>query len=131
MTTGHLPTRTSQGKRQAHVTPTRSYIPLHVCGSYCVRCRNTCVNNGGKYYSGAFSKCSADPNNLNATVYGTSYNSLLADGGGNFTQTCNQTLSWAQWQALGQDVGSILGATPSVQDLIAMGAAKVLGQVGS
>lgn len=84
------------------------------------------MNNGGQYYSGAFSKCSADPYNLNATVYRTSNNTLLADSGGNFSQKCNQTLNWAQWLALGQDTGSVLGSTPSVQELIEMGAAKVL-----
>jgi len=85
-----------------------------------------CVNNGGHYYSSAFTKCSADPDNLNVTVYRTFNNSLLADGGGHFWQKCNQTLTWTQWQLLGQDAGSTLGETPSVDELVAMGAAKVL-----
>ena len=85
---------------------------------------NTCTSADGGFYS--FSKCSADPNNLETTVYRTSNNTLFSDAGSNFSITCNQTLTFEQWQALGQDVNSITGVTPSVSELIDIGAA-VLG----
>ena len=85
---------------------------------------NTCTSADGSFYS--FSGCSANPDNLNSTVYRTANNTLLADVGANFTQQCNQTLTFAEWQALDQDAGSTTGVTPSVPELIALGAA-VLG----
>lgn len=110
---------------------------------------NTCTSADGDFYS--FSGCSANPNNLNSTVYRSEHalylrtsppmqcwaslyrlpraagnNTLLADVGSTFSITCNQTLSFAQWQALDQDVGSSTGITPSVPELIDLGA-TVLG----
>jgi hypothetical protein len=85
---------------------------------------NTCTSSDGDFYS--FSGCSSNPDNLATTVYVTANNTLLADAGQAFTQSCNQTLSFEQWQALGQDAGSATSETPDVQTLISLGAA-VLG----
>jgi hypothetical protein len=84
---------------------------------------NTCTSADGAFYS--FSKCSTT--NLDTTVYVTANNTLLADAGAAFSQDCGVALDFASWQALGQDAGSTTGVTPSVAELIALGAAKVLG----
>ena len=76
------------------------------------------------FYS--FSGCSADPNTLNTTVYVTANNTLYADQGVVFTQGCKQQLTFAQWQALGQDTGSTTDVTPDVPTLIAIGADLLL-----
>ena len=60
-------------------------------------------------------------------MYVTRGNTLLADAGAQFQQSCSQALDFAEWQALGQDAGSTTGATPGVAELVALGAAKVLG----
>ena len=85
---------------------------------------NTCTSADGIFYT--FAGCSADPDNLNTTVYVTAGNTLYADPGATFTQTCNQTLTFEQWQALGQDQGSSVAVTPNVTELIALGANKIL-----
>jgi hypothetical protein len=49
---------------------------------------NTCTSADGSFYS--FSGCVAVPFNLNTTVYVTADNTLLADPGKTFSQTCNE-----------------------------------------
>jgi hypothetical protein len=83
---------------------------------------NVCSSADGAFYS--FSDCKTD--NLNTTVYRTRNNTLYADAGSNFSQSCGVALDFAAWQALDQDVGSTTATTPSVSELIALGAAKVL-----
>jgi hypothetical protein len=85
---------------------------------------NTCTSADGIFYS--FSGCSAEPDNLNSTVYVTASNTLYADPGSTFTQQCNQTLTFKQWQGLQQDQGSITASTPNVSALITLGANKIL-----
>ena len=63
---------------------------------------------------------------MSQAVYHTANNSLLADQGAALSFSCNGPLTFAQWQALGQDAGSVAGVTPGVPELIALGAA-VLG----
>lgn len=82
---------------------------------------NACATADGAFYS--FSDCT--PANLATTVYVTRNNSLLSDTGA-FAAPCGVN-NWTTWQALGQDAGSSVAATPSVAALIALGAAKVLG----
>ncbi len=83
---------------------------------------NVCASSDGGFYS--FSRCNAT--NLATTVYVTANNTLLADAGAPpFSALCGAA-DFGAWQALGQDAGSRVGATPSVADLIALGAAKVL-----
>jgi hypothetical protein len=48
------------------------------------------------------------------------------DAGSSLQGPCG-TGTFEKWQALGQDGGSAVAATPSVAALIALGAAKVLG----
>ena len=84
---------------------------------------NICATADGAFYS--FSDCKTT--NLNTTVYRTRNNTLFADAGANFAQTCGENLDFAAWQALGQDAESTTTTTPSVAELIALGAAKVLG----
>lgn len=83
---------------------------------------NVCASADGQFYS--FSDCKT--NNLNTTVYVTKNNTLYADAGSNFSQSCGVALDFAAWQSLNQDVGSTTAVTPSVSELIALGAAKVL-----
>jgi hypothetical protein len=57
----------------------------------------------------------------------TANNTLLSDAGTPpFSQTCGAALTFAQWQALGQDAGSVVGVTPDVPTLIAMATAKLV-----
>ena len=84
---------------------------------------NVCTTADGHFYS--FSNCNGA--NVNTSVYVTRNNTLLSDRPAVFNQGCPSDLTFAQWQALGQDAGSRVGATPDVATLIAMGAAKVLG----
>lgn len=84
---------------------------------------NTCAVSDGDFYS--FANCKPD-GSLNQTVYYTANNTLLADEGTQFALSCSQTLSFSQWQALGQDVGSTVQTTPAVPQLVGMLAA-VLG----
>jgi hypothetical protein len=85
---------------------------------------NTCTSADGDFYS--FSNCQLNEANLNQTVYLTANNTLYSDAGSSFSTVCGQAATFAQWQALGQDVGSTNLQTPPIADLIAMGAA-VLG----
>ncbi len=64
---------------------------------------------------------------MNATCYHTRNNTLYSDEGASFSQDCGEALSFAAWQALGQDGASVAAVTPPISQLIAMGAAKVLG----
>ncbi len=83
---------------------------------------NICATADGAFYS--FSDCSTT--NLATTVYRTRNNTLFADAGANFSQNCGTRLDFAAWQALGQDAESVTTTTPSVAELVAIGAAKVL-----
>jgi hypothetical protein len=83
---------------------------------------NTCSSADGDMYS--FSSC--NPGNVNSTAYVTRSNTLLIDAGASFASTCGAS-TFAAWQALGQDIGSTVAATPNVSTLIALGAAKLLG----
>ncbi len=85
---------------------------------------NYCATNDGDFYS--FSKCTTT--NLATTVYVTRNNTLVADAGASFSQNCGGALTFAQWQALEQDVGSTTGVTPSAAELVDIGAAKVLSK---
>lgn len=87
---------------------------------------NVCTSADGRFYS--FSDCNAtsSPPNLNTTCYHTRNNTLFADAGASFMQSCGAALSFDEWQALGQDAGSVAGPTPPIPALIALGAAKVL-----
>jgi hypothetical protein len=85
---------------------------------------NFCATHDGDFYS--FSKCTTT--NLATSVYVTKNNTLVSDEGASFSQNCGQLLTFAEWQALGQDAGSRVGVTPSVEELIAIGAAKVLAK---
>ncbi len=62
-------------------------------------------------------------------MYRTANNTLLHDAGAatSWSSTCGID-SFQQWQQLGQDPGSELQLTPSVQQLIALGASKVLNR---
>ena len=83
---------------------------------------NTCTSADGKFYS--FSGCTTT--NLATSVYVTQNNTLLSDAGTPpFSQTCGSALTFAQWQALGQDAGSVVGVTPDVPALIAAATAKL------
>ena len=83
---------------------------------------NTCTSADGDFYS--FSGCTST--NLATSVYVTANNTLLSDAGSPpFVQDCSAKLSFAQWQALGQDAGSSVGTTPDVPTLIAAAKAKL------
>ena len=82
---------------------------------------NTCATNDGRILD--FANCNRG--NVNSTAYVTRANSYLVDAGAVLQGPCG-TASFADWQSLGQDQGSVVGVTPSVADLIAMGAAKVM-----
>lgn len=85
---------------------------------------NHCVTPDGNYYS--FSACNAS--NLATTVFQTKNNTLYSDQGpAAWGKTCGVE-TFEEWQALGQDAGSTTAMTPSIPDLIAMGAAKTLGK---
>ena len=84
---------------------------------------NVCATADGNFYS--WNNCKGS--NVNSTVYVTRNNTLLSDAPAKFSEACPDGLTFAQWQALGQDVGSRVGVTPDVATLVAMGAAKVLG----
>lgn len=85
---------------------------------------NHCVTPDGDYYS--FSACNAS--NLATTVFQTKNNTLYSDSGpAAWGKTCGVE-TFEEWQALGQDAGSTTATTPSIPDLIAMGAAKTLGK---
>jgi len=83
---------------------------------------NVCSSSDGTYYS--IPSCT--PATVNTTVYMTRNNTLLADAGVVFSQGCHGPLTFAAWQALGQDAGSHTAATPDVDALLALGAAKVM-----
>lgn len=85
---------------------------------------NVCTAADGQFYS--FSNCNVNPNNLNSTCYHTDGNTLYADTGSTFSQSCGQTVNFQDWQSLGQDGGSTTSPTPDVAQLMALGAA-VLG----
>lgn len=85
---------------------------------------NTCITADGDMYS--WSNCKPD-STLNSTVFVTYGNTLLADPGSNVTINCGQQLSLQEWQELGQDAGSVAGVTGTVAELIAMGAAVLVG----
>ena len=83
---------------------------------------NTCTSADGQFYS--FSGCTST--NLASSVYVTANNTLLSDANSPpFAQNCAGELSFAQWQALGQDAGSSVGTTPDVPTLIAAAKAKL------
>jgi hypothetical protein len=84
---------------------------------------NVCATADGDFYS--FSGCTQA--NLASSVYVTSGNTLLADATSPtpFASTCG-VANFSAWVALSQDAGSKLGVTPSVDELILLGAAKVL-----
>ena len=83
---------------------------------------NVCATPDGDFYS--FSRCNTT--NLATTVYVTKNNTLFADSGASaWAKTCGSA-SFEEWQALGQDAQSTTAVTPSVAELIALGAAKTL-----
>jgi hypothetical protein len=83
---------------------------------------NVCTSADGKFYSN--SGCTTT--NLATSVYVTANNTLLSDAGTPpFSQTCGAALTFAQWQALGQDAGSVVGVTPDVPTLISLATAKL------
>ena len=86
---------------------------------------NTCSSADGDFYSFRGCIVNGTTNNLNTTVYVTANNTLLADAGATFVQSCQTQLSFAQWQAAGGDAGSTTAATPDVPALIKIGAAKL------
>lgn len=83
---------------------------------------NVCASDSDEFFS--YFGCNAS--DVNTTTYRHAYNVLFSDTG-NFS-TCSGSLPWDEWRALGQDAGSALSTTPSVAELIALGAAKVIGQ---
>ena len=83
---------------------------------------NTCATEDGRILD--FSSC--NPSNVNTTAYHTFSNTYLVDASSTLQGPCNSG-TFQQWQSLGQDVGSVVSTTPSVSTLIALGAAKVLG----
>lgn len=83
---------------------------------------NMCASEDGRVLD--FSGCTAS--NVNSTAFATALNTYMVDAGAQLQGPCG-TGTFAAWQALGQDAGSAVVATPSVAALIALGAAKVLG----
>ena len=83
---------------------------------------NTCATEDGRILD--FSGC--NPTNVNTTAYSTAMNTYFVDSSSTLQGPC-ESGTWAEWQALGQDIGSIVALTPSVATLISLGAAKVLG----
>ncbi len=83
---------------------------------------NTCATEDGRILD--FSGC--NPTNVNTTAYRTAMNTYFVDSSSTLQGPC-ESGTWAEWQALGQDIGSIVALTPSVATLISLGAAKVLG----
>lgn len=100
-------------------------LPPHTHAPVADHENNICTSADGRFYS--FSGCNATSNNLNTTVYHTQNNTLFADAGATFEQECAKALDFSTWQALGQDAGSVTMPTPPISQLIALGAAKVLG----
>jgi hypothetical protein len=86
---------------------------------------NICTSADGRFYS--FADCNATSNNFNTTCYNTQNNTLYVDAGASFEQDCARALGFTEWQNFGQDSGSATAATPPIAQLIALGAAKVLG----
>ena len=81
---------------------------------------NVCAVEDSTFYS--YFGCNAT--NVNETTYHSRFNVLFSDSS-NFS-ACGAT-SFEEWQQqLGQDAGSVLAPTPSVAQLLALGAAKVL-----
>ena len=83
---------------------------------------NVCATEDGRVLD--FAGCNAG--NVNSTAYATAYNTYLVDAGSALQGPCG-TGTFEHWQSLGQDVGSAVASTPSVEALISLGAAKVLG----
>ena len=83
---------------------------------------NVCASEDGRVLD--FAGCNAG--NVNSTAYATAYNTYLVDSGSALQGPCG-TGTFEEWQSLGQDVGSTVALTPSVEALISLGAAKVLG----
>ena len=83
---------------------------------------NICATEDGRVLD--FAGCNAG--NVNSTAYATAYNTYLVDSGSALQGPCG-TGTFEEWQSLGQDVGSTVALTPSVEALISLGAAKVLG----
>ena len=83
---------------------------------------NMCASEDGRVLD--FSGCSAS--NVNSTAFVTALNTYMVDAGSTLQGPCG-TGTFAKWQSLGQDAGSVVVPTPSVAALIALGAAKVLG----
>lgn len=107
----------SQGNRRCQTDDNGEFSEQYHLG-------NTCANSDGDFYS--FSGCQLNENNLNTTVYRTGNNTLLADSGTTFDTVCGANTNFQQWQSLDQDISSTLSVTPSVPQLMALGA-KVLG----
>ena len=74
---------------------------------------NTCFTDGAFY---SFSQCTTA--DLATTVYRTARNRLYAPRAA-WAATCGVG-SFAEWQALGQDRGSRLAPTPSVEEIVAL-----------
>lgn len=81
---------------------------------------NTCTSADGDFYT--FSGCSLGPS-INTTVYHTARNSLYTDTGSSFAQKCPGPVPFSSWQGAGQDEGSSTSITPTIQELMSMGAA--------
>ena len=79
---------------------------------------NTCVTQDGQPYS--FSGCSSGTDGIADKVYHTEFNTFLAPNA-TFSEPCKDALDMAQWQAAGQDRGSVSGDTPAlsvIMDLV-------------
>ena len=83
---------------------------------------NACAVEDDTPYS--YFGCNAS--NVNLTTYRSRFNLLFSDSN-NFT-ACGAA-TFGAWQSLGQDAGSALAPTPSVSELLALGAAKVISEV--
>ncbi len=85
---------------------------------------NTCYVSDGNFYS--FSKCDVSNKDLNSTVYVTSRNKLFSDAGHDFSLGCPSNVPFNTWQQHGQDFQSVVGVTPSIDEIIAQ-AKAILG----
>lgn len=105
----------SVGNRACATDDNNVYAEQHFDG-------NVCAVENAVFYS--FFGCSAD--DVNSTTFGSSYNTLFSDAS-DFTVCGN--LSFAAWQTLGKDEGSVLAPTPPVAELVALGASKVISEL--
>ena len=77
---------------------------------------NSCFEPDGNFYS--FSRCTTT--NLKDTVYQTWNNSFYSPSSA-WTINCGKSLSFSDWQKLGQDMGSSVHDLPPAADIVAMG----------